>query len=219
LAEVVEPRELSSEEGEFLVGLARRAVESYVRSRKVVEPPANTPPKLMRKGMSFVTLYSIATGKRELRGCIGFLQPVYPLAVSVIRSAISAATEDPRFPPLEPAELSQVIVEVSVLSVPRPVRDPFKEVVIGKHGLYVIKGFHSGTLLPEVPVEYCWDLETFLAETCIKAGLPPDAWRDSGTKIMAYEGRVFYEDTPGGSVKEKDLSEEYRRRCSWLMTR
>lgn len=215
--EAVHPRELSAEEGEFLVRLARRAVEEYARSRRVVEPPDNTPGRLMRRGMSFVTLYRLGPSGRELRGCIGFLQPLYPLAVSVIRSAISAASEDPRFPPVAPEELDSIVVEVSILSEPAPVKDPFREVVIGRHGLYMVRGFYSGTLLPEVPVEYCWDLETFLAETCVKAGLPPDAWRDPGTRILAYEGRVFYEEEPRGRVREKDLVEEYQRRCSWLL--
>jgi len=213
MEEVVQPEELSFEEGVYLVRLARRAIEEYVEKRTRLSLPSDVPPKLVRKGMAFVTIETVVNGHRELRGCIGFLKPLYPLAETVINAAIAAATEDPRFPPLTPSELGRIVIEVSVLSTSRRVSNPREEVVVGKHGIVVSRGWFSGTLLPQVPVEYCWDVETFLAEGCLKAGLYPDCWLDPSTRIEVYTARVFQELSPGGEVVERDLAREYRERC------
>ncbi len=211
--EVLNPEELSFEEGVFLVRLARRAIEEYVKNRRKVAPPPETPGRLMRKGMAFVTIETLVGGGRELRGCIGFLKPIYPLAETVINAAIAAATEDPRFPPLSMEELGSIVIEFSVLSPPRRVSNPRQEVVVGEHGIIVSRGWFSGTLLPQVPIEYCWDVETFLAEGCIKAGLYPDCWLDPSTTIEVYTARVFQELSPGGEVVERNLVKEYEERC------
>jgi Uncharacterized conserved protein len=84
---------------------------------------------------------------------------------------------------------------------------------VGKHGLVVEKGFYKGTLLPVVPVEYCWESEEFLSETCVKAGLRPDCWLYASTRIYYYEGRVFKEKTPKGDIYKRDLSQEYMNEC------
>ncbi len=213
MVEAIQPEELDFSDGEFLVRLARRAIEEYVSRRVKIEPPPETPSKLMKPGMAFVTIETLVGGSRELRGCIGFLKPVYPLAQCVINAAIAAATEDPRFPPMTPAELGSVVIEVSILSTPKRVSKPREEVVVGKHGIIVSRGWFSGTLLPQVPVEYCWDVETFLAEGCVKAGMYPDCWLDPSTVIEVYTARVFQEVEPRGRVVERNLVEEYRERC------
>lgn len=212
---ILSPSELTLQDGATLVRLARRAIEEFARAGKVVELPHDIDPKLMRPGMAFVTIERVSReGVKELRGCIGFLQPTAPLAEVVVRAAVAAASEDPRFPPLRASELDSVVVEVSVLSPPTPVKDRKRDVAIGKHGIIIVRGWHSGTLLPQVPVEYCWDSETFLAEGCLKAGLDPDCWLDPQTKIFVYEGAIFYEERPRGVVKQRNLEEEYRTQCS-----
>ncbi|MEM4740121.1 MAG: TIGR00296 family protein, partial [Zestosphaera sp.] len=155
----VDPEDLTLEEGTFLVRLARRAVENYIIRNVVIELPEDTPQKLRSMGASFVTLLKISGAEsHELRGCIGYVKPVEPLALNVIHATIAAATEDPRFPPLEPRELTEVIFEVSVLSkmieISRNPKKRPREFLIGRDGLMVEYGFYSGLLLPEVPVEY-----------------------------------------------------------------
>ncbi len=215
----IHPRELSLEDGVFLVKLARRTVETKLVEGKTLEPPDDTPEHLRRPGMVFTTIETYhGPDKRSLRGCIGFLQPVYPLVEAVIRSALEAAFNDPRFYPLEKHELDHVTFEVAILSVPEPleISDRWelpKKIIIGRHGLVARRGLFQGTLLPQVPVEYCWDPETFLAETCMKAGMEPDCWLDSSVEILFYEGRVFQEREPLGEVVERDLNKEYMQQC------
>jgi len=210
---VVDPRELSDEDGIYLVRLARKAIETFVTEGRVLEEPSDAPQHLRRKGMAFVTIEKLVGNERELRGCIGFLKPVYSLLKTVISAAIAAASEDPRFPPLSRAELDSIVIEVSVLSLPRKVSDPLREISIGRHGIIVTRGLYSGTLLPQVPVEYCWDVETFLAEGCLKAGMEPDCWMDPNTSIEIYEGVVFQELEPRGRIVRRNLEEEYSKRC------
>jgi len=136
---------------------------------------------------AFVTL------KREgrLRGCIGTLACRLPLAEEVARVAVSAAREDPRFEPLRVSELDDLDVEVSILG-PLETIDPFDEHAfeIGSHGLVVEQGRRRGLLLPQVATEWGWDREMFLSQTCVKAGLAPDAWR-RGAKVYRFAGEVF----------------------------
>lgn len=214
----VDPEDLTLEEGTFLVRLARRAVENYVTRNLVIELPEDTPQKLRSLGASFVTLLKISGAEsRELRGCIGYVKPIEPLALNVIHAAIAAATEDPRFLPLEPRELTEVIFEVSVLSKMVEIsRDPRKrpsEFLIGRDGLMVEYGFYGGLLLPEVPVEYCWDNETFLAETCFKAGLSPDCWLNEKVKVFRFSAKTFKEVEPDGNVVVRDFMKEYSTNC------
>jgi len=135
----------------------------------------------------FVTLRK----KGELRGCVGFIEPSAPIGQSVVQAAIYAATEDTRFSPVRPAELKHITVEISVLTPLREVGDA-RLVVVGRHGLVVSRGEHRGLLLPQVPVENGWDRQTFLEHACLKAGLPPDAWRH-GAKLHVFEAIVFHE--------------------------
>jgi uncharacterized protein (TIGR00296 family) len=148
--------------------------------------------------------------REELRGCIGYPTPDLPLTEAVIDAAVSAATRDPRFPPLEKGELNRIIVEVSILTPPSiiKVRNPQeypKELQIGRDGLIVEQGYFKGLLLPQVPVEWGWDCEEFLGHCCMKAGLPPEAWILPDTRIYKFEALVFKEKQPNGEVEEVKL--------------
>ncbi len=207
---------LSVEEGAFLVRLARRAVEEYLERAVIIDPPPDTPKSLLEKSGVFVTIERIVVNpvtrqaRRELRGCIGYPEPLFPLAEATIRSAIAAATEDPRFPPVTPRELDEVVFEVSVLTKPEPVqytdyRELLDKVKVGRDGLLVEYGLARGLLLPQVPVEEGWDVEKFLSYSCLKAGLPEDFWRTGKLKVYTFQAQIFVEVTPGGDVTERLL--------------
>ena len=202
--------ELTLEEGKFLVSLARKTVETYLKTGRRLKIPENVPPKLMEKCGVFVTINKLKNGKRELRGCIGYPYPTHPLIEAVMDSAISSATRDPRFPPLNENELEKVIFEVSVLTPPeiikvkKPMEYPSK-IKIGRDGLIVESGFYKGLLLPQVPIEWKWDEEEFLCQCCLKAGLPPDCWLLEETKIYRFEAIIFEETKPNGEIVRKEL--------------
>jgi AmmeMemoRadiSam system protein A len=177
---------LSESQKHALVDLARRAVVAQV---------AGTPaPPLMAIGLpeasgAFVTLKRLGA----LRGCLGTLQCSRGLAAEVARCAAEAASEDPRFPPVRSDELADVSVEVSVLGPLEPI-DPADSSVItlGRHGLVAELGDKRGLLLPQVATEWGWTTEQFLRQTCVKAGLPADAWQ-RGARIFRFEAEVFGE--------------------------
>ncbi len=213
-AEQVRPEELSFEEGEFLVRLARRSVEYYFENRRLMEPPPDTPPRLRRPGAAFVTIMTYYDyERRELRGCIGHVVAIKPLVESVIEVAVEAAFRDPRFPPMSRDELPRVTFEVTVLGplepLPSTPEERLKAFQIGRHGLVAKRGPFQGLLLPDVPLEYLWDEETFLAETCVKAGLEPGCWLDPDTEFYRFAGRAWREKEPLGPVEERDLVKEY----------
>ena len=207
--------QLSLEEGTFLVKLARRAVENYLKSGEVLAVPSDVSPKLKELCGVFVTINKVGRGRKELRGCIGFPYPTTMLVQAVIESAISSATQDPRFPPLRPDELDDVVFEVSVLTPPQLVKvqnpkDYCSKIKVGRDGLIVERSFYKGLLLPQVPVEWKWDEETFLCQCCIKAGLPPDSWLLDGTKIYTFQAIIFEEKSPKGKVVLKEIGGKTR---------
>ncbi len=209
------PEELDYADGVYLVRLARRAVEEYLRTGQRLKP-SDAPEKLRRPGAAFVTIETFYSyERRELRGCIGYIHPVKSLAETVAEVAVEAAVADPRFPPLSLDELPRVTFEVTVLGPMEPLSsDPKKrveEVKIGVHGLLARSGLLQGLLLPQVPVEYGWDAETFLAETCVKAGMPPHCWLDSLVEFYRFTARLWREKEPGGEVEERNLLEELKR--------
>lgn len=176
---------LSGEEKIALLRLARRTIETYLREGRI--PSCGPPyPSNIQRG-AFVSLYK----DHRLRGCIGTLLSHKPLYQTVMEMAVAAATEDPRFPPLILEELPHVKIEISVLSPLHRIED-VGEIEVGSHGLYIVKGLNRGVLLPQVATEYGWDKETFLAQTCLKAGLPPNAWRE-GADIYIFTADVFSE--------------------------
>ena len=207
--------QLSLEEGAFLVKLARRAVENYLKSGEVLAVPSDVSPKLKEPCGVFVTINKVEHGGKELRGCIGFPYPNTMLVKAVIESAISSATQDPRFPPLRQDELDDVVLEVSVLTPPQLVKvqnpkEYSSKVKVGQDGLIVERGFYKGLLLPQVPVEWKWDEETFLCQCCIKAGLPPDCWLLDGTKIYTFQAIIFEEESPKGKIVPKEIGGKTR---------
>ncbi len=180
-------RFLTEEEQAFLLKVARQAIEHYLKTGEKIKVKVENP-RLQQKQGAFVTLHV----NGELRGCIGYPLPYKPLLETIMEVAIAAATEDYRFPPLSLEELDDLKIEISVLSLPRKVERP-EEVVVGRHGIIISKGYHQGLLLPQVPLEYGWDLETYLSHGCLKAGLPPDEWK-RGVEIQVFEAQVFSED-------------------------
>lgn len=175
---------LSPGQKEELLSMARETITSYVRDRKVpeIEPDDK---RLKADGAVFVTI----NRNGNLRGCIGSIQAVMPLYQSVIKNAVSASSNDPRFPPMTKEELSDIDVEVTVLSPLEPLKD-VKDIEIGKHGLYMEKGGRSGIFLPQVPVEQGWDLNTYLEQLCKKAGLPEGAWKD-GARLYSFTADII----------------------------
>ncbi|BCS92129.1 TIGR00296 family protein [Metallosphaera javensis (ex Sakai et al. 2022)] len=190
--------------GKELVRIARSSIERRLRGSK--ENLKFEDPILDKYGMAFVTLESDLGGRYELRGCIGYIEAVAPIREIVSKAALAAAFSDPRFPPVRAEELDRLVVEVTILTKPETItvddrRKLPSMVEVGKDGLIVEKGvMYSGLLLPQVPVEYCWDSETFLAETCIKAGLMPDCWLENSVKIKKFQGIIIREESPNGNI-------------------
>jgi AmmeMemoRadiSam system protein A len=184
-----EPFLLSSDDRRTLLLRARDAVVRVVGGDGAPLDEAPASAVLARPGAVFVTLHVGG----ELRGCIGTSEPRAPLWRAVPDMAQAAATRDPRFPPLSARDLDTLSVEISVLSPVRPLEHP-SEIEIGRHGLDVRRRLAHGLLLPQVAVEHGFDRERFLAETCRKAGLPADAWKDPATEIRTFEADVFGDD-------------------------
>ncbi len=176
---------LSPDEKTELLRLAREAVETAVADNRLVHYETQDPAFLGARG-AFVTLKK----RGELRGCIGYIEPIFPLYDTVIRTAIFAATQDQRFPPVTRRELPELEYEISVLTTPQKIDNP-RLIEVGRHGLIISRGENRGLLLPQVATENGWDRETFLNEACLKAGLPPDAWK-KGAEISTFEAIVFH---------------------------
>jgi AmmeMemoRadiSam system protein A len=184
---------LTSEQRSVLLASARQAIRDRVRGTPdAFKHPED--PTLRAPGAAFVTLMR----RGELRGCIGYVEPIKPLAEAVAHCAAAAASADPRFPPVTPSELPHLRVEVSILSPLRPVVDPL-EIQVGIHGLSVSHSGRHGLLLPQVATEFGWDRETFLRQTCLKAGLPGDAWK-GGAEIQIFSVDHFTDDVPVESL-------------------
>jgi AmmeMemoRadiSam system protein A len=179
--------DLTKSEKEYLLRLARETIAAKLDNRPLPVPEPITENLKTRTG-AFVTLNK----RKQLRGCIGYVQGIKPLYQAIQDLALSAAFNDPRFPPLSKDELPETEIEISVLTPLTPVKD-IAEIKIGRDGLLVKNGFYEGLLLPQVATEYGWDVLTFLQETCIKAGLPPDAWQDPNTEIYKFSALIFSE--------------------------
>jgi len=202
--------QLTPKEGKFLINLARQTVTAYLQSGILLQVSDEIASKLMEPCGVFVTLNHVLKGQKTLRGCIGLPYPTTPLVQAVIEAAVSAATQDPRFPPVALEELDQIVFEVSVLTPPelvtaeKPTDYPSK-IKVGQDGLIIENGYHKGLLLPQVPVELNWNNEEFLSQTAIKAGLTPDAWLLNNTKIYRFQAIIFEEVTPKGEIKQKKI--------------
>ncbi|NPA74996.1 MAG: TIGR00296 family protein [Euryarchaeota archaeon] len=195
----------TDEEGEFAVKAARKTVEAFFEKK---DPEFEFPPKFEEKSGVFTTISTYP--HHNLRGCIGFPEPYFPLKEALIKSALAAAFDDPRFPPLRREELEHVVFEVSLLTPPEEIvvnkrKDLLKEIVIGKHGLIADRGLYRGLLLPQVPVEWHWNVKQFLEQTCMKAGLPPNCWKDKRTRFYRFTAEIFEEETPHGKIRRKEI--------------
>lgn len=180
-------RELSDSEKQVLLAIARQAVvQGVLTGKEHIEPREEK--ALNQRNGCFVTIKQ--NGK--LRGCIGNFQSELPLFREVAHMALSSATRDPRFYPMKEADLENFSIEISVLSPLRKVEST-EEIEVGKHGIYIEKGYYRGVLLPQVATEHGWDRQTFLKQTCLKAGLPTNAWEADDAEIYVFSAQVFGE--------------------------
>jgi uncharacterized protein len=174
---------LAPEEKHILLSLVRNTILAEAENRPMPEP-SETPKKLWEPGAAFVTLHKHG----NLRGCIGHIKAFKPLIQSIQEMAIAAAFDDPRFPPLRLEEISDLEIEISVLSPMKKI-ESIDEIVVGTHGLYIQKGFQSGLLLPQVSTEQGWSKEQFLIGICQKAGLPNTAWKSAN--LFTFTAEIF----------------------------
>jgi AmmeMemoRadiSam system protein A len=177
--------ELTAKEKYTLLDIAKKAIAAKVNNEDIPKLIVDSEIFKERRG-AFVTLKK----RGHLRGCIGYIKPVKPLGETVQEMAVAAAFHDPRFPSLKLDEVRDLTFEISILSPLKQVKD-INEIEVGTHGLYIVRGYKSGLLLPQVAVEYEWDRETFLQETCHKAGLPSQAWMDKETEIYIFSADYF----------------------------
>jgi len=194
---------LTNEEGKMAVQFARNVIDTYLDTREIPDISEIELPDVFDEARGvFVTLHKDDT----LRGCIGHPHADSQLKSSIIDSALSAAMRDPRFPPVRSEEMTDITVEVTILTKPKLIDVPANElpdsIEIGRHGLIVKSGIRQGLLLPQVAPENDFDELEFLGYTCMKAGLSYDAWLD-GLEVYSFEGQVFSELSPSGEISEK----------------
>ena len=180
---------LSHEQRKQLLRIARESIEAVLQGRRPEVDSAALDETLNRPSGAFVSLH---TKDGDLRGCIGSIHAIAPLWQAISSSAINAAFRDPRFFPLRADELPDVDIEISVMSPIEPVASA-DEIMVGRDGLIVSRGSRAGLLLPQVATEYGWDRETFLRQTCVKAGLSPESWRSPECRIERFSAEVFGE--------------------------
>ena len=179
---------LSDEDKKLLLEIARVTIEKRVKGEDV--PKFDVTSEVLEENRgAFVTINK----RGQLRGCIGYIEPIKPLHETVREMAESAALKDPRFSPVTENELKDLEIEISALTPLRKI-DDIREIEVGLHGIYIKKGYSSGLLLPQVATEYGWDRNTFLEHTCMKAGLPTDAWREKDTEIFIFSADIFSEE-------------------------
>jgi AmmeMemoRadiSam system protein A len=182
-------RELNTHEKQSLLEIARQAIVHGVQTgQEYVEPREEK--ALNQRNGCFVTIKQ----NGQLRGCIGNFQSELPLFKEVANMAQASASKDPRFYPLKEEDLDNFTLEISVLSPLRKIED-IEEIEVGRHGIYIEKSFYRGVLLPQVATEHHWDRKTFLKQTCIKAGLPTNAWEAEDADIYVFSAQVFGEDS------------------------
>ena len=179
------PDSLQLEQRQQLLSYARQVIAARLAGLAAPELPALH--AAQRAGGAFVSLHI----QGRLRGCIGMVESNLPLTATIARCALGAALEDRRFAPVVHADLERVAIEISLLSPMSPATA--EQVDPGRHGLLIRSGYHSGLLLPQVAVKYKWSRERFLQETCGKAGLPPDSWKNPETRIFTFTAEVFSE--------------------------
>lgn len=194
---------LTLEQGTILVKLARRSIKAFF-DKKEIQLKKSEKEFTQKQGV-FVTLHSYP--RKQLRGCIGLPYPILPLGKAIVEAAKSAAFNDPRFFPLIKEELSKVIIEISVLTVPEEIRCKPAElpakIKIGKDGLICSYSSYSGLLLPQVATEQKWNTKKFLEQTCFKAGLPTATWLKPECRFYRFQAQIFCEEKPKGKIIER----------------
>lgn len=200
---------ISLEDGRASVALARATLEAKVKGEPVARQGIPRGVFAQPRGV-FVTINTTLPVSEKLRGCIGFPYPVMPLGDAIVEATVAAASEDPRFPPVSSGELGSVVLEVSVLTPPSPIRPKNREdlpslIRLGVDGLVVSRHGQSGLLLPQVATEFGMDQKEFLSQASLKAGLPPDSWLDPETEVRSFQAEIFAESMPGGEVERVEL--------------
>lgn len=184
---------LSEADQQALLELARKAIREAVLHRKILDVIPREGISSERRGV-FVTLHV----RGRLQGCIGMTEPSESLGEAVVRCAVSAALEDPRFSPMKEPQLEEMSIEISLLSPLEPILP--EAIEIGRHGLLIVNHAQRGLLLPKVATEHGLSREQFLEETCRKAGLPRQAWKDSETRIFRFTCEVFSNTPASGEI-------------------
>ncbi|TFG00963.1 MAG: TIGR00296 family protein [Promethearchaeota archaeon] len=207
---MLEDEKFTREDGELLIKFARDNIKNYLKTNKRMIVPDKIKKKFGEKYGAFVTLNKIGISGNPLRGCIGHIEPKFPLYETVHKVSVSSATEDPRFPSVSLEELDKLTIELSILTPPElmDVDNPqeyLEQIQIGRDGLIIERGMRRGLLLPQVPVDHDrdWDKKTFLEQTCRKAWLPKDSWKDESTKVYKFSAILFEETEPNGKVVRK----------------
>lgn len=176
---------LTAKDKKVLLDTVRSAIENHWDGRDTLGRQDIS--EILKKNRgAFVTLYKLG----HLRGCIGQIEARRPLHQTIQEMAVAAAFHDPRFPPVQREEWSRISFEISVLSPLKEIQN-VQEIEVGCHGIYLMRGACCGLLLPQVATEYGWDRETFLQQTCCKAGLPMHAWKDKETRIFIFSADIF----------------------------
>ena len=202
----------SIEDGRLLIAFIRENIEYFLKNNRKMPIPPEIKTRFGEKYGAFVTLNSYNVSGNPLRGCIGYIEPIYPLYDVIHKVSISSAVEDPRFPEVTIEEMDRIVIELSILTPPELLRvnkpkEYIEKIVIGRDGLIAERGERRGLLLPQVPIDHDrnWDVETFLSHTCMKAWLPEDAWKNIDTKIYSFQAILFEEKEPKGDIVRKYL--------------
>jgi len=204
--------QITLEDAIDLIRYIRDNIEHYLKTGKRLSYQEEFEELFGDKCGAFVTLNKTNVSGNPLRGCIGYIEPKYKLCEVVKRVSVSAACEDPRFPSVTLEEMDNIVIEISILTPPKLIevdypQKYFDHIEIGKDGLIVERGMRRGLLLPQVPVEHGrnWDAKTFLEQTCRKAWLSTDAWKEEETKVYKFSAILFEEKEPRGEVVRKFL--------------
>ena len=183
---------ISDRAGEYLVKIAKESIKHFLKTGTQLEKPTDYPIELDEELGVFVTLNK----NNELRGCIGYAEPIKPAIDAAMEMALAAALDDPRFPQVSESEFEDLDFEVTVLTKPEMIvvghyNQYFDEIEIGRDGLIIQKGYARGLLLPQVAVENALTKEDFLDHTCMKAGISADSWMDESCDVFKFQGQIF----------------------------
>jgi uncharacterized protein (TIGR00296 family) len=201
----VNEMQIEDETGIYLVKLARLAAQKWIVENQRIEPIEPIPAQAETVTGAFVTVKTRSDDESTLRGCIGYPIGIKPLFEEVIDLAKSSTLEDPRFPPVDNSELSELVFEVTIMTPPQTInyenpQELLDKITVPGDGLIVDFKGYKGLLLPQVPVEQNWNKEEFLSFTCRKAFLPTDIWKKEKITVRKFQGVIFSEESPNGEI-------------------